>query len=74
MLFALGRVAGWLAHWKESVHDQEGKIYRPAQVYVGPAPRPFVPLAQRAAVQTDMRAFSTTGGRTRDPRALKAKL
>lgn len=39
VLFAIGRLPGWIAHWKETFDDKSGKIYRPRQVYVGPAQR-----------------------------------
>ena len=35
VLFALGRVSGWMAHWAELVRDEEQKIARPRQVYLG---------------------------------------
>ena len=35
VLFAVGRMPGWIAQWKE-VRDQKGKIYRPRQIYTGP--------------------------------------
>ena len=38
VLFAIGRMPGWIAQWKE-VRDSKSKIYRPRQVYVGPAHR-----------------------------------
>ncbi|CAG8581331.1 8112_t:CDS:2, partial [Scutellospora calospora] len=47
VLFAIPRVAGWLAHWKESLEDKESKIWRPRQVYVGPSVRSYVPLELR---------------------------
>jgi citrate synthase len=47
VLFALGRLPGWLAQWEEMVKDPEQKIARPRQVYAGPARRSYVPLAQR---------------------------
>jgi citrate synthase len=47
VLFAIPRMAGWLAHWVELL-DQDQKIYRPRQLYVGADERPYVPLAQRS--------------------------
>ena len=35
VLFAIGRMPGWLAHWQEGAADQEQKIARPRQIYVG---------------------------------------
>ncbi len=46
VLFAIGRMPGWLAHWNESV-EQEARISRPRQVYVGPGERQYIPLDQR---------------------------
>jgi citrate synthase len=47
VLFALGRLPGWIAQWEEHLSDPEQKISRPRQVYTGAPERPFVPLAQR---------------------------
>ena len=47
VLFALGRLPGWLAQWEEMLSDPEQKIARPRQVYTGYDERDFVPLAQR---------------------------
>jgi citrate synthase len=47
VLFAIPRTAGWLAQWQEMIGDQEQKIARPRQLYVGPARRDFVPLGAR---------------------------
>lgn len=47
VLFALGRLPGWISQWRELMADPETKIFRPRQVYVGPAPRDFVPLDGR---------------------------
>ncbi|PIW59303.1 MAG: citrate (Si)-synthase, partial [Candidatus Omnitrophica bacterium CG12_big_fil_rev_8_21_14_0_65_50_5] len=47
VMFALGRMPGWLAHWKEMKLDPSTRIGRPRQVYAGPAERRFVPMNQR---------------------------
>jgi citrate synthase len=47
VLFALGRLPGWIAHWKEMIEDQSTKIARPRQVYTGPGIRDYVPMDQR---------------------------
>ena len=47
VLFAIPRVAGWLAQWNELVEDDEQKISRPRQIYVGATPRDYVPLDRR---------------------------
>jgi citrate synthase len=47
VLFALGRLPGWIAHWREMIRDPENRIGRPRQLYVGPTERDYVPVAQR---------------------------
>ncbi len=47
VLFALGRIPGWIAHWKEMLGDPEVKIGRPRQIYQGVRARDYVPVAQR---------------------------
>jgi citrate synthase len=47
VLFAIGRLPGWIAQWEEMLADPEQKISRPRQVYVGEAERPYVPIAER---------------------------
>ena len=49
VLFAMGRIPGWLAHWQENVLDEEQAIVRPLQLFVGSGARDFVPMAQRNA-------------------------
>ena len=49
VLFAMGRIPGWLAHWQENVLDEEQSIVRPLQLFVGSGARDFVPMAQRNA-------------------------
>ncbi|HJL30927.1 MAG TPA: citrate synthase, partial [Polyangiaceae bacterium LLY-WYZ-15_(1-7)] len=47
VLFAIGRTPGWLAQWEEMINDDEQKIARPRQVYVGAGKRDYVPLSER---------------------------
>ena len=47
VLFALGRLPGWLAQWEEMLIDKEQKIARPRQIYVGADKRDFVPMSAR---------------------------
>ena len=47
VMFALGRLPGWIAHWKEMVDDPQTKIGRPRQVYTGETSRTYVPIDQR---------------------------
>jgi citrate synthase len=47
VLFAIGRLPGWLAHYKEMLHDPATKIARPRQVYTGPVERDYVPVESR---------------------------
>jgi citrate synthase len=47
VMFAIGRMPGWIAHWKE-MHDEGNlKIGRPRQIYTGPTVRSFVPKEER---------------------------
>jgi citrate synthase len=47
VLFAIGRLPGWIAHYREMVHDPATKIARPRQVYTGPAERDFITMEKR---------------------------
>jgi citrate synthase len=47
VLFALGRLPGWIAQWREMIEDKSTKIGRPRQVYTGSTERAFVPVGQR---------------------------
>ena len=47
MLFALGRLPGWIAQWREMMADPTTKIGRPRQIYTGATERTFVPLDAR---------------------------
>ena len=47
VLFAIGRMPGWLAQWEEMLDDEEQKIARPRQVYLGSDTRDYVPANKR---------------------------
>jgi len=45
--FAIGRLPGWIAQWREMMSVRESKIGRPRQVYIGPSTRDYTPIEQR---------------------------
>ena len=47
VLFAIGRLPGWIAQWREQVDDPQAKIGRPRQLYTGVPERAYVPIAER---------------------------
>ena len=47
VLFAIGRLPGWIAHWVEMHASPTNRIARPRQIYTGPKERPFVPIDNR---------------------------
>ncbi|KAF8339559.1 peroxysomal citrate synthase [Cantharellus anzutake] len=48
VLFAVPRVVGWLAHWRQMMHQEGGvKIWRPRQIYLGSGKRDYVPIYKR---------------------------
>ena len=47
VMFAIGRLPGWIAHWREMMEDPDRKIARPRQIYTGPVERPYVPIEER---------------------------
>jgi citrate synthase len=47
VMFALGRMPGWLAHWREMRRDKNNRINRPRQIYTGATERAYIPLAER---------------------------
>ncbi len=49
VLFTLGRIPGWIAHWKEMMEDPDLRIGRPRQVYMGAKRRDYVPADERRA-------------------------
>jgi citrate synthase len=51
VIFAIGRMPGWIANYKEIIEDTKGRIYRPRQIYTGPTVNHYVPLHQRKGVK-----------------------
>jgi citrate synthase len=47
VMFAIGRLPGWIAHWKEMIEDPQTKIGRPRQIYTGETTRKYVPIERR---------------------------
>jgi citrate synthase len=47
VIFAIGRMPGWIAHWKEQYDDRGGRIARPRQVYMGPQETSYVSIERR---------------------------
>jgi len=47
VMFAIGRLPGWVAQWKEMLEAPNAKIGRPRQIYNGPQERPYVPIRDR---------------------------
>ena len=50
-VFAVARTVGWVAHWNEMIADPETRIFRPRQLYTGPAERPLVAISERTPHQ-----------------------
>ena len=49
VMFAIGRLPGWIAQWREMRDDPSTRIHRPRQVYVGPQQRPYVDVRERSS-------------------------
>ncbi len=47
VMFAIGRLPGWIAQWKESMDDPMWKLSRPRQIYMGPVETDYIPIDQR---------------------------
>ena len=47
VMFALGRLPGWIAQWREMITDPQTRIGRPRQVYVGEVERNYLPIGDR---------------------------
>lgn len=47
VMFAIGRLPGWVSQWKESIEDPQWRLHRPRQVYNGPRKRNYVHIDER---------------------------
>jgi citrate synthase len=47
VIFAIGRMPGWIANYKEIMDQASSRIYRPRQVYTGPLEHHYVPIEKR---------------------------
>ncbi len=54
VMFALGRLPGWIAQWKEMREDPKAKIARPRQIYQGEAKRHYLPMDLRPTPESEM--------------------
>ena len=50
-IFAVARTVGWVAQWNEMIADPETRLFRPRQLYTGPAQRDVVPVNERESHQ-----------------------
>ena len=50
VLFAMGRLPGWIAHWMEMHHSPSKRICRPRQIYTGPTVREYIPIEKRTGI------------------------
>jgi citrate synthase len=47
VMFAIGRMPGWIAQWREQNEDPKRRIARPRQIYTGPTERDYVAIEER---------------------------
>ena len=47
VMFAIGRLPGWISQWQESVDDPKWRVHRPRQIYTGPKQRDYIPIEDR---------------------------
>ena len=60
VIFSIGRTPGWIANAKEIMDDPKARIYRPRQIYMGPAQNHYVPVEQRDKKPAREVAFATS--------------
>jgi citrate synthase len=47
VMFAIARTVGWVAQWMEMIGEEQQRIGRPRQLYIGPTQREYIPIEQR---------------------------
>jgi citrate synthase len=47
VIFAIGRMPGWIANYKEIMEEPKSRIYRPRQIYTGRTQNSYVPMDER---------------------------
>ena len=47
VMFAIGRLPGWISQWQEGVDDPKWRVNRPRQIYTGPRQRDYIPIGER---------------------------
>jgi len=47
VMFAIGRMPGWIANYREVLEDPNRRIYRPRQIYTGPTQTTYAPIRER---------------------------
>jgi citrate synthase len=47
VMFAIGRMPGWIANWKEIAENPKSRIHRPRQIYTGETLREYIPIRER---------------------------
>ncbi|MEO0454745.1 MAG: citrate synthase [Verrucomicrobiota bacterium] len=47
VMFSIGRLPGWIAHWREIATQEKGRIHRPRQIYTGSSQRSYTPMEER---------------------------
>ena len=52
VMFAIGRMPGWIANWKEIADNPKSRIHRPRQIYVGKTQRSYIPIEKRQELVT----------------------
>ncbi len=62
VMFAIGRTVGWVSHWKEMLKDDDQKIGRPRQLYLGKKQRKYVPIERRGHTESKVSWWRLWGG------------